>query len=298
MGRVGQAACSCDPRAGARGGARACRLPDRSPPPSIEGPGTTGRRDRLRARFSGAGQCGPVACVNPQTSAVLGACGRVYRRSAATVDHKNRIRRHDRRARLPHRHGKVAFEQTILLAPFCSEHALEAARRDPTSAAHARVLVEQHARGADERTVDHDGPPDWPRARTALPFEWLLFASPTLSIDLIVHTAGMPAADTSRLHREPDSGPAPQPTLSSLGLHAHRSAHPAAGIDIAPLAVERGGAARLLIGKTQECRIRQLIGNVGIQVRAQSDQRISERPPPSTAWKLRIQYEDIHQPLH
>jgi hypothetical protein len=158
--------------------------------------------------------------------------------------------------------------------------------------------VEQHARGVDARTVDHDGPPDWPWARTALPFEWLFFASPTLPINLIMHTTGMPPADTSRLHRKPDSGPAPQPTLSSLALHAHRSAHPAAGIDIAPLTVESGGAARLLICKTLECRIRQLIGSVGIQVRAQPDQRIGERPSPSTAWKLRIQDEDIHQPPH
>jgi hypothetical protein len=83
--------------------------------------------------------------------------------------------------------------------------------------------------------------------------------------------------------------------LSSLALYAHISAHPGAGIDIAPLAVKRGSAARFLIGKTQECRIGQLIGNIGIQVRAQPDQRSGERPPPSTAWKLRVQYEDIHQ---
>jgi hypothetical protein len=66
-------------------------------------------------------------------------------------------------------------------------------------------------------------------------------------------------------------------------LYAHISAHPGAGIDIAPLAVKRGSAARFLIGKTQESRIGQLIGNIGIQVRAQPDQRSGERPPPSTA---------------
>jgi hypothetical protein len=91
-----------------------CRRPEHGPPSSVERPGTTGRWDRLRARFSGPGQCGPVACANPQTSAGLGACGRVYRRSAATVDYKNRIRRLDRRARLPHRHGNGAFQRTIL----------------------------------------------------------------------------------------------------------------------------------------------------------------------------------------
>ena len=83
--------------------------------------------------------------------------------------------------------------------------------------------------------------------------------------------------------------------LSSLALHAHISARPAAGIDIATLAVERGSAARFPIGKTQKCRIGQLIGSIGIQVRAQSDQRSGERPPPSTTCKLRVQYEDIHQ---
>lgn len=36
-------------------------------------------------------QSGPVAGANPRTSPLLSACGRVHRRSTATVDHKSRI---------------------------------------------------------------------------------------------------------------------------------------------------------------------------------------------------------------
>ena len=213
---------------------RPCRRLERNPPPSVERPGTTGRRDRLRASLSGPGPCGPIAWVSPRTTALLGACGRVCRRSTATVVYKHRIRRLDGRARLPHRRGEGAFERTILQAPFSSQHALAAARRVPGSAAGALDVEEQHARGADARTVDHDGPPDCPWARIALLFEWLVFASPTLPGNLMVHTAGMPPADTNRLHREHDAGSAPQPTLSSLALRARRSTHPAAGMTLLP----------------------------------------------------------------
>ena len=61
----------------------------------FERPGAVSRGVRLRPGFFGPAQCGPVARVNPQTSALLSACGRVNRRSAATVDHKNRIRNLD-----------------------------------------------------------------------------------------------------------------------------------------------------------------------------------------------------------
>jgi hypothetical protein len=52
-----------------------------------------------------AATCGPVAWVKPQTSAVLGACGRVQRRSAASFDRQNRTRSLDTWVRLPRRHG-------------------------------------------------------------------------------------------------------------------------------------------------------------------------------------------------
>jgi len=44
---------------------------------------------------------------------LLGACGRVHRRSAATVDHKNSIRSLDGPAWPPYRRGKRAFERNI-----------------------------------------------------------------------------------------------------------------------------------------------------------------------------------------
>ena len=55
-----------------------------------------------------------ACCARPRTP--VRQYGRVHRRSAVTIDHKNRIRSLDRRARPPHRHRKRAFERAILSA--------------------------------------------------------------------------------------------------------------------------------------------------------------------------------------
>lgn len=93
--------------------------------------------------------------------------------------------------------------------------ATTARHRPPRRSCHACARVPlarwqwSNTRLALTLTVDHDWPLDRLSARTAPPFECLSFLSPTLPRNLIVHTAGMPCADTSRLRREPDPGAHP-----------------------------------------------------------------------------------------